>query len=148
MDFTELPFEYEIRYGEQFPEWGIPMEQAAHLEERDRQLEDFLASFNRPVLVIDVGDGAVPTGHTKAHWVGRPGSLARVTATLSVAGSTDTVASILRDGSSIGTVTIPAGDQVVTVEVGEGFDADSFWQMQQTTAGTGAGGLTYFGEFM
>ena len=103
-------------------------------------------TFNN-FLIIDVGDGAVPTGHTKAHWISQSGSLHRIVATLSVVGSTDTIANVLRDGAIVDTVTIPASTTVATFDVSVSFSAGQFWQMQQTSAGTGAGGLTYFGEF-
>lgn len=54
MEFTELPFEYTTRYGDQYKKWNIPMERAALLEERDRELEDYLAG-------LDTGGGVVPT---------------------------------------------------------------------------------------
>lgn len=144
---TPLPFEYENRYADLYEEFGIAFDTAVVMEERDRQLEDFLAGLRSGAPVIDVGDGAVPTGHTKGYWIGTPGVLRRVTATLSVPGSTDTIANVLRNGSTIGAITIPANETVATAEVGGSFAADDFWQMQQTSAGTGAGGLTYFGDF-
>lgn len=50
MDFTDLPFEYATRYGDQFKDWGIPIEQAAELEDRDRQIEDYLAKTATPLI--------------------------------------------------------------------------------------------------
>lgn len=44
MEFTPLPFEYQSRYIDHFREWGLPLELAAIMEERDRQLEDYLAT--------------------------------------------------------------------------------------------------------
>lgn len=45
MEFTPLPFEYEIRYSDQHKKWGLPMDTAVDMDERDRQLEDYLAAL-------------------------------------------------------------------------------------------------------
>lgn len=54
MDFTTLPFEYEGRYASEYRDLGFSIEQGAWLEQRDRDLEDYLAS-------LSPGGGGVPT---------------------------------------------------------------------------------------
>lgn len=117
------------------------------MDQRDRDLEDFLAGMGTGMPVIDLGDGAAPTGFSKGWWVSQGRVLERVTGTLTVPGSTDTVASVIRNGAAVGSITIPSGDLVATADIGEPYSTDEFWQMQVTTAGTGAGGLTYYGAF-
>lgn len=53
MDFTTLPFEYEGRYASEYRDLGFSIEQGAWLEQRDRDLEDYLAS-------ITGGGGKIP----------------------------------------------------------------------------------------
>lgn len=50
MEFTPLPFEYGQRYSDLYRELGLTLEQAAVLEERDRELEDFLATYRRIIF--------------------------------------------------------------------------------------------------
>lgn len=151
-----LPFEFLPRWpdlrrffagAEAAEDGAIGQEVLSWLEQRDRELEDFLAKLGSGMPVIDMGDGAVPTGFSKGWWVNEARVLRRVVGTLSVAGATDTVANVVRDGASVGTITIPSGERVATADVGAAYEADQFWQQQVTTAGTGAGGLTFYGEF-
>lgn len=97
--------------------------------------------------VIDFGDDVVMTGYSKEFWVENAGTLATVTGTLSVAGSTDTVTEILRSGYTVGTLTIPAGERLATASIDAAFEANDFWQVYQISAGTGAAGATYYGGF-
>lgn len=50
MDLSALPFEYEGRYGDLYRDMGLTMEQAAVLEQRDRDLEDYLAASVVPLI--------------------------------------------------------------------------------------------------
>lgn len=103
---------------------------------------------NGYVAVIDAGDGAVLTGYSKQFHINTAGSFSEVTATLSAAGTTDTVANVIINGYVVETITIPADELSATVSLGRAVAAGDNWQVQQTQAGTGAVGPTYFGVFV
>lgn len=99
----------------------------------------------RDLYVIDMGDAAVVTGYSKSHRPLRTGTMRTLAGSLEGVGSTDTVANVIRNGASIGTFTIPAGELFWQItDTGWHFDAFDRWQIQVTTAGTGALALTYF----
>lgn len=119
-------------------------------EQFDRNFDELarMASGNPGTAVIDAGDGAVITGYTKKFWTRTASTLADVTGVLEVAGTTDTVANVIRNGHVLVTLTIPAGEVAATVIVDVDFEVGDFWQIQQVTAGTGAVGPTYYGGFV
>ena len=148
MNPTSLPFEYPFQWdNESLREGaGVTPEGAAILKQRDRDLEDYLSGLGAALAVIDMGDGAVPTGHSKAWYFHTAAMLGTIAGTLAVPGTTATIADVLKNGSVVGTVTIPANATSATADVGVPFAAGDRWQMQVTTAGTGAGALTYYGD--
>lgn len=96
--------------------------------------------------VIDVGDGGVVTGWTKRFHPFRAGRLDRVHATLTTAGTSDTVADVYVDDAVVGTVTVLAGQTKGTAGVMAAMGENSNWQQHVGVAGTGAVGLTFYGE--
>ena len=103
-------------------------------------------------MTIDLGEAAPLTGYTRILYPMVDGELERVVGSLAVVdNSVDTVAEVVRwDGAvahSLTTVTIPAGDSYVSVDVGEDFGETEGWQMRITQVGTDAQGLSYNGKF-
>ena len=101
----------------------------------------------RDVAVIDLGDGPAFSGFSRGFLVLRPCTLHTIGATLSVAGSTDTVGVAYKNGVSLGSVVIPASSTGARMNLPAEFDAGDTWQMNVTTVGTGASGLAWFGWF-
>lgn len=99
------------------------------------------------VAVIDLGDSPVLTGFSRGYMVQRAARLSMVGFTLSVAGSGSTVASVVRNGSSVGSVTVPAGSSSGRLDFSAEFVAGDVWQMNVTSVGAGAVGLVWFGKF-
>ena len=119
-------------------------------EQFDRNFDELarMAGGNPGTAVIDAGDGAVITGYTKKYWIREASTLADVTGVLEVAGTTDTVVNVIRTGYALGSLTIPANATTATVTFDAAFVAGDYWQIQQTTSGTGAIGPTYYGGFV
>lgn len=69
-------------------------------------------------------------------------SLSRATARVSTVGSTDTTVDVQVDGTTIATLTIPAGDPAVAVVFAtETVETESYVSVDVTAAGTGAADL-------
>lgn len=98
--------------------------------------------------VIDLGDSTVRTGFSRGHVILRTCSMIRLGAVLAVSGDTDMVASITRNGSAVRSVTVPDGVSSHYVELpGLDFAVGDVWQMNVTTVGDGAAGLSWHGQF-
>lgn len=143
-----LPFEFVQRWpflGREF-EPDLSDELIEHFDQRDRDLEDFLGSLGDTIRIIDMGDSITLTGYTKSHWIPSSVLLTVVVGVVSVPGTTDLVADVVRDGVSISTVTLPAGDTIIKHNVNEAFPTDSLWQMSIIIQ-SDALGLTWYGRF-
>lgn len=75
------------------------------------------------------------------------GNLAFLAVTLGTAGSTDTVLTVERNGTVVGTVTVPSGDTAYNGEVTARFAGDDVLVVSVTTAGTGAADMTADARF-
>ena len=138
MDITPLPFEYETRYGDQYRDWGIPIEQAAPLEDRDRQLEDYLAKTVTPLIFHWSGAVADLVGARNGPgWFNGAGNLG-------VVYRFDTAASVTVKwevgGAVVDTHTFSSDNENV---IAGGFTRDQII-MATVTANSGAKGLTAF----
>ena len=102
-------------------------------------------------ITIDLGETVPGTGYSRVTYPLVDASFDSVVGSLSVAGSTDTIAEVVKwDGTvatSIATITIPANTTYATADVGVDFAETDGWQMRITQAGTGAEGLSYHGKF-
>lgn len=148
--FTPLKFEYGTRYADQFREWGLPFEFAVALEERDRELEDFLSTVGGGgPQIIDMGDSAVYTGWSKPFYPLASTTLAQVRGIVTAASNTnETQATVFKNGTeSLGVLTIPVDELKSNVlAVNANLGPSDFWQVLVTQAGVGASGLTFYGE--
>jgi hypothetical protein len=80
--------------------------------------------------------------------VWRGGNLTVLAVSLGTAGSTSTVIAVKRNGTTVGTVTVPSGAVIYNGEVSARFAADSdLLTLQITTAGTGAADMTAAARF-
>src|SRR5688572_27547517 len=95
---------------EDFPGLDEPTHTAELLDQRDRDLEDFLIGVGRGHAIIDLGDGPILTGYTKSYLPLRQSRLSMVWGHVSVPPSTDIVAVVNKNGTPDVTLTIPAGD--------------------------------------
>lgn len=147
MDLSDLPFEYTTRYGDHFKDWGIPLDQAAALEERDRELEDYLAGlstgaassipafmFGKPLLV----------GASSGRWYATADvSYSGVFASLGTAGTSTTTAVLKKNGTTVATLSFASGantdDETVAISLTAKTD---YLTAEITDAGTGALDLT------
>lgn len=69
MQIRPLPFEYEARYADHWLRLGFDLEQAAILEERDRQLEDYLAGGGMGLPVVVAAADASAKMRSFAHYL-------------------------------------------------------------------------------
>lgn len=111
------------------------------------ELRNKLDEVGSDVGIIDLGDGQVVTGYSKPYLPLSQTTLYVVYGNLSVAGSTDTVAEVNQNGVAMATLTIPASSTLASVTVSLPFEAEDRWQMNVTSAGSGALGLTFYGRF-
>jgi hypothetical protein len=102
-------------------------------------------------MTIDLGEAGPNTGYSRILYPMLTGTLDSVRGALAVAGSTDTIAEVVRwDGAvanSVATITIPATALTAVATVAEPFLDTEGWQMRVTQVGTGAQGLSYNGKF-
>lgn len=106
-----LPFEYELRFGDLYEQLGLTYEQATILEERDRQLEDFLLGFMPDLTWTYPGELSEMT--SPRWYVRRNYRVDTWIASLATSGTTDTVLRVLVAGVPTVTLTIPAGSYMV-----------------------------------
>ena len=98
-------------------------------------------------MTIDLGEAAPFTGYTRIFHIREAGDLTVVVGRLDIAGTTDTVAEVVMDGSSDPTpLTIPANETYGTWTGAMSAGNNSGWQMRITQVGAGAQGLAYYGE--
>lgn len=119
-------------------------------EDLDRYVDELLRRLDDSgydVGVIDFGDAGVLTGYSKSYYPLREATLAEVYGSLSVPGTTDTVAVVNLNGAAVGTLTIPAGQTFASLVLSVDFAPTDRWQMNVTTAGAGAQGATFYGRF-
>lgn len=123
----------------------IPEDTIELLDNRDRDLEDFLEYITTGDIIIDFGD-VIYVGVSKAYRAGVTTRLKKVVAHLAAIASANIVMEILKNGLVIGTLTIVAGQQEAQVDVNVGFAEGDYWQMRVTAASDGAG-LVVQGSF-
>lgn len=112
----------------------------------ERRLND-LASIYRPEIVFSFS-GPLTPGESPTWTRREAGRLIEVHARLRVAGTTDTVIEIHKNGEEVLTVTVPAGQAMVRVPTSIFFAADmDVLHDVLTTAGTGAIDLTVMHRF-
>lgn len=104
------------------------------------------AASGNASATADVGEqtfslqGAVYTAVSGRYWPQRAGRLLDVTANVDVAGTTDTVLDVRLDGSTVGTVTIPAGSTAVEyLELTDTFDGPRIDHVTVAVTSAGAG---------
>lgn len=69
MEFRSLPFEYQLRYADHHAKWGLDLDVAADMDDRDRQLEDFLATSGGGHPFIVAASDASAKLKVTAHYV-------------------------------------------------------------------------------
>lgn len=141
-----LPFEFSLRWLDLAELMGgLPDEVVAYLEERDRQLEDFLARL-MPDLVFVV-PGVLTSGYTTPRYRVRTDyRIDTWIASLDTAGSTESTLWILASGVRTVKIAIPASTTEVEVSTYALLEKDTdYLQVEVETAGSGAADLTVQG---
>lgn len=132
-----LPFEYEFRFGDLYKEMGFTYEQATVLEERDRQLEDFILGF-MPDLTFTL-PGPLTESTSPRFYIRSNYRVDTWIASVATTGSTDTVGRVLVSGVATVPFTIPAGENMVEVSRYALLRRDDdYVQVEITTAGGAA----------
>lgn len=115
------------------------------LERRTRR-EEPAVDDTREILFSYAGDLA--TGTSPPVRVRQGGILGVLAVTLGTAGSTGTDIDVLRNGTIVATVTVPASTEIYDGDVLARFAADSdTLALEITTAGTGAADMTAAARF-
>lgn len=120
-----LPFEFITRWADVWEEFGIDHRTAAAMDERDRELEDFLANRQRPLIfhwpettedLIDVRNGP--------GWFDGGGTIRQIKYVWDTAPATGVTVAWYFDGSATATWTHSLGtaDEQTEVEVTEYVD--------------------------
>ncbi len=146
MATKNLPFQFLQRWPQLTREFAEPLSDPLIelLDNRDRDLEDFLGTLGGGVPTIDLGESAVQTGFSKTWRFGKGFAMSQVVANLEVIGSTPTVLWVTRNGADQVQVTIPASTLYVSKVVSVPFVSGDSWQIRVDSAGTGAIGLSVF----
>lgn len=114
----------------------------------ERRVKGASASVDSSHEIIFSHPGALAAGTSPPVRVWRGGNIAVLAVTLGTAGSTSTVLTVKRNGTSVGTVTVPAGWGSYNGEVSARFVADSdTLTLTVTTVGTGAADMTAAARF-
>jgi hypothetical protein len=130
------------------PDW------AAAIADLARRLGN-LERRTTPAVLVDGGHeivfsyaGALTAAVSPPARVWRGGNLTVLAVTLGTAGSTSTVIDVLRNGTVVGTVTVPSSTEIYNGEVSARFIADvDTLALEITSAGTGAAELTAAARF-
>lgn len=139
-----LPFEYPLRFADNYDILGLTVEQAEWFEHRDREIERYIAE-SMPDLVFSLPGPVTPSTsprfRSRLHY-----RIDSWIASLDTAGSTTTTLWVLRSG--VRTVKIELGSGVNEVEVPRYTLLDKgtdYVQVEVETPGTGATDLTVQG---
>lgn len=147
MDFDPLPFEYEGRYADHFERLGYDMEQATVLEQRDRDLEDYLAASVVPLVFhwhgtsedhIDLRNGP---GEFRSN-----GSIYVIRYRWDVAPAASATVQWQLDGVAAFTHTLTGGQAVHIERPGQAYAQEAIVAIV-TAVGTDASGLSAFVYF-
>ncbi len=146
MAAKNLPFEFLQRWPLLTREFTEPLSPplVELLDNRDRDLEDFLGTLGGGVPTIDLGESAVLTGWSKTWRFGKSFGMSLVVANLEVIGTTPTVLWVVRNSVDTVQVTIPASTLYVSQPISVAFAAGDRWQIRVESAGNGAVGLSVF----
>lgn len=114
-----------------------------YLEERDRQLEDYLANFSggSTELVFAPILDAVTVDASRQVPLSREASGVRVIARVGTQFTTAAVITVYKNGSSIGTVDFPTATTLVDETITEAFAEQDTLKVGVTTAGVAGAGL-------
>lgn len=114
----------------------------------ERRVADRAASVDDSQEIIFSYAGTLASGTSPPARVWRGGNLAVVAVTFATAGSTSTVLTVNKNGTAVGTVTVPASTTVYNGDVIARFVADvDVLTLTVTTAGTGAADMTATARF-
>jgi len=114
----------------------------------ERRITTAAASVDTSQEIVFSYAGALATGTSPPVRVWRGGNLVVVAVTFGTAGSTSTVLTVKRNGTSVGTVTIPSSTTAYNGNVVARFAADSdTLTLTVTTVGTGAADMTATARF-
>lgn len=114
----------------------------------ERRITTAAASIDTSQEIIFSYAGTLAASTSPPVRVWRGGNLAVVAVTLGTAGSTSTVLDVQRNGTTIGTITVPSSTTIYNGTVSGRFVADSdTLALAITTAGTGAADMTATARF-
>lgn len=139
-----LPFQYPRRWADLFDGADITPEgraRVAELEQRDRDLEDYLAGL-LPFQTFNL-TGPLTASRSDDWPTIRDWTLRRWVASLTTAGAADTVVDLLLSGTPVASLTIPAGGTIAYAELPPVGVTALFHRVavEVTAAGAGAEGL-------
>jgi hypothetical protein len=144
-----LPFQYLERYAQinKYFDPKLSDELVELLEQRDRDLEDFLrGSGGVGEIIIDHGD-VIYVGHSKAFRASKSITLNHVSVHLFALASADIIVDILKNGIAVLTLTLPATTQAVTWTGNIAYGDGDYFQSYVSNAGAGGAGLVVQGAF-
>jgi hypothetical protein len=114
----------------------------------ERRVTAASASVDSSYEIVFSYAGALTAATSPPARVWRGGNLTVLAVTLDTAGSTATVIDVLRNGTVVGTVTVPSSTTIYNGEVSARFVADvDTLALEITTAGTGAAEMTAAARF-
>lgn len=114
----------------------------------ERRVTSAAAAVDESHEIIFSYAGAIAASVSPPARVWRGGNITVLAVSLGTAGSTSTVIDVLRNGTVVGTVTVPSGTEVYNGDVFARFIADvDTLSLQVTTAGTGAADMTAAARF-
>lgn len=114
----------------------------------ERRVTARAASVDTSQEIIFSYAGALATGTSPPVRVWQGGNLAVIAVTFGTAGSTSTVLTVKKNGTSVGTVTVPSSTTLYNGAVTARFAADvDVLTLTVTTVGTGAADMTATARF-
>lgn len=125
--------------------WGA---QTGYVLAYDQTIGRFKPMLAPPFLKFSTVGDDVPVVESGHDPVAAPGRLTLVKARLATAGSSTTTALLKHNGSTVVTVTFTSGNVTPSLSpttVDYAFDADDYWSLDITAAGTAASGLVVAG---
>lgn len=114
----------------------------------ERRVTSAAAAVDNSHEIIFSYAGALTAAASPPARVWRGGNLTVLAVTFATAGSTSTIIDVLRNGITVGTVTVPSSTEAYNGEVSARFVADvDTLALEVTTAGTGAADMTAAARF-
>jgi len=114
----------------------------------ERRVTAAAASVDSSSEIVFSFAGALTAATSPPARVWRGGNLTVLAVTFATAGSTSTVIDVLRNGTTVGTVTVPSSTEIYNGEVSARFAADvDTIALAVNTAGTGAADMTAAARF-